>query len=290
MTGDSGNLNDRSDALREARMAERLEKLRTSLDHMRNDPQEEAWIDELIAESEAQPGQDPADRIAELREIVAGVQEQLDDLQVPNAEPVPAARAQAPAHRRIQGLWIPIAVLAMVAAFAGFTIAVSTIFGHSSTGWAASLIAASATVIGGLAGFMSSTIRSTREQRRDERERHAELVRQASLSLIREATELRAQVADTADYSGPGMESRLSAVRRRAGGVQLAAANIAMLGPGALAENADLVATAANNLAASMERNIDVRYGTALAMPDFSEFDAYIASWRAIAVEYSAVR
>jgi hypothetical protein len=62
-------------------------------------------------------------------------------------------------------------------------------------GWAVSLTAASVAVIGCLDGMLPTTKR-TRDQQRNQHERHAELVRQPCLSVLRGATELRAQVAD----------------------------------------------------------------------------------------------
>jgi hypothetical protein len=128
-------------------------------------------------------------------------------------------------------------------------------------------------------------IREGRQVKRDRSERYVEATRQACLSLLQAAGDLRNQVANSTSYRGPDMRARLEEMRTFAEAAQLHAASVALLMPEEVARKADELAGAASTLAewAVKNTNLELR-GMNDERPDFSQLSMCITAFRAEAV------
>jgi hypothetical protein len=148
------------------------------------------------------------------------------------------------------------------------------------------VITAAAGVAGAAVSPVALAFKDGRQAKRDRAERQATAVREACVSLLRAAGELRTQVANARNYNGPEMGARLEDVRRLAADTQLYAASVAMLAD-SLATRAHLLATAAGKLADWTVENTNLTRGSLLLDPDFSELNTCTADFSKDAVAYA---
>jgi hypothetical protein len=142
-------------------------------------------------------------------------------------------------------------------------------------------------IITALAGLAGATIpqftilrRDARNAERERQERKDEARRQACLDLLRVAGELRTQVANNFEYHGTEMAERLGKVRQAASEARLHAVEVSLRAPDRLAEPAEEVAAAAENLAVAAAENTDVNAGVMRNLPGFSALDVSIEDFR----------
>jgi hypothetical protein len=102
--------------------------------------------------------------------------------------------------------------------------------------------------------------------------------------LLRSVGEMRAQVANSYEYRGTGIDARLADTRKYAAAIELRALNVVLLAPGQFAEPAELLAAAVRNLAKATADNTDLTLGTMIRSPDFDELDECVLAFRRIAV------
>jgi hypothetical protein len=145
-------------------------------------------------------------------------------------------------------------------------------------------ITAAAGVLGAAIPQLSILLRDVRQAERDRGERRAAERRQACLDLLRAVGELRTQVANNADYNGTEMGERLAKVRKFAADAQLHAVSVALLAPVTFAEPAERLAVAANRLAEAAASDTDLKFGSTVRRPNFSELDKCVVAFRRIAV------
>jgi hypothetical protein len=138
------------------------------------------------------------------------------------------------------------------------------------------LITAGAGAIGAAIPQVATVVRDVRQAERDRHERRADTRRQACLDLLHAASDLRAQVANAAQYHGGEMGARLAEIRNCAGAVQVHAVSVGLLAPEAPAGPAERVAVAANGLAANAADNTDMNLNQMVTSPDFTEFDGSV--------------
>jgi ParB-like chromosome segregation protein Spo0J len=146
-------------------------------------------------------------------------------------------------------------------------------------------ITAAAGIGGAALPSLVTIIRDVKQAGRDRRDRQAETKRQACLDLLRAASELRARVANTADYHGDEIGARLAQIRESEAAIHLSAAGVALLTPEELADPAARVARAASRLVMSAEEMVDVAAKQMVARPDFEEFDKSVTAFRDKAVD-----
>jgi ParB-like chromosome segregation protein Spo0J len=146
------------------------------------------------------------------------------------------------------------------------------------------VITAAAGVGGAALPSVATIIRDVKQAGRDRHDRQAETKRQACLDLLGAASELRARVANTADYHGDEIGDRLAQIRESEAAIHLHAAAVALLAPENLAEPADLVARAATRLVMAAEEKVDPNAKQMVTKPDFKEFDKSVEAFRDKAV------
>lgn len=117
-------------------------------------------------------------------------------------------------------------------------------------------------------------------------ERRAAEYRQASLALLRAASELRLRVADTPHYSPEYLCVHLAQIRSEAVNTQLQAVNVALLAPDAPAGSAERLGEAASRLADATERAISDA-GLMTSIPEFTELDQNMKAFKQDAVAVS---
>ncbi len=152
-----------------------------------------------------------------------------------------------------------------------------------------SLYVAAITAAAGIGGAaipaIAVLIRDVKQADRDRRDRQAETKRQACLDLLRAASELRARVANTADYHGDEIGARLAQIRESEAAIHLSAAGVALLTPKNLAEPAARVASAASRLVMSAEEKVDKDAKQLVTRPKFEEFDKSVTAFQDTAVD-----
>jgi hypothetical protein len=119
------------------------------------------------------------------------------------------------------------------------------------------VITAAAGVVGAAIPQVTIVLRDVRQAERDRRDRSADALRQACLSLLGSAGSLRTQVMDAVEYRGARMGDLLTEIRRCAAEVQLHAASVELLAPKTLAEPADQLAKAAERFAVAAVTGTD---------------------------------
>lgn len=157
-----------------------------------------------------------------------------------------------------------------------------------------SIYVAVITAIAGVGGAsvpsIATLVRDARQAKRDRREHRAEAKRLACLDLLSAAGEWRALLANTADYHGEEIGSRVAGIRESEAAVQLHAVSVALLAPGKLGEPAGLLAAVANDLTttAVAPENIAAKSGQMINRPNFAEFDESVAAFRRIVIADAA--
>jgi hypothetical protein len=141
-------------------------------------------------------------------------------------------------------------------------------------------ITAGAALLGGGISLVPVYLRDIRQAGRDRLDRHADTRRQACIDLLGAAEDLRTGVANSADYRGPEMPSRLAQTRAFAAAVQIHAANIELLAPKTLAGTADALAKAAGKFAAEAAENTDLKLNQMVTAPDATELSEAIEAFR----------
>jgi hypothetical protein len=146
------------------------------------------------------------------------------------------------------------------------------------------VITAAAGVAGAAVSPVALAFKDGRQAKRDRTERQATAVREACVSLLRAAGELRTQVANNHSYHGTDMGVRVEAVRQLGASTQLLAAAVEMLVPTVTAELATQLATAAGNLTGWTEQHTNLQLGVMAEDPPFGELDTCLAAFRKQAV------
>jgi hypothetical protein len=113
--------------------------------------------------------------------------------------------------------------------------------------------------------------RDIRQAGRDLRDRRAEALRQACLSLLGAAGSLLIQVQDAVEHRGGGLGDRLAEIRRCNADVQLHATNVQLLAPGTLAGPAGRLAVAAGRYAVAAITGTDPAHSEIVRSLDAEE-------------------
>jgi hypothetical protein len=151
-------------------------------------------------------------------------------------------------------------------------------------------VTAAAGVGGAAIPSIATIIRDVRQAGRDRRDRQAELKRQACLDLLRSASELRARVANTADYHGAEIGARMAQIRESEAAIHLYAAGVALLAPSTLAEPAAHVAGAASRLVESAEAQVNTTAMQMVSRPDSADLDSSVTAFQHSAINDARAR
>jgi hypothetical protein len=151
-------------------------------------------------------------------------------------------------------------------------------------------ITAAAAVGGAAVPAIVTITRDVRQAGLERRDRQDELKRQACLDLLRSASELRARVANTADYHGDEIGARMAQIRESEAVIHLNAAGVALLTPGNLAEPAARVARAASRLVESAAAAVDMTLMQMVSRPDFADLDSSVTAFQRSAINDARAR
>jgi hypothetical protein len=151
------------------------------------------------------------------------------------------------------------------------------------------VVSAGAAIIGAAIPMAAVVIRDSRQAERDRRERSDFATRNACISLLRVAGELRILIDDVHSYRGDAdrMRARVAEIRDRAQATQVRAANVSMLVSDGLAKQADQVASAASDLENDVMRNTDIDQGVLIGYTDVTRLAKSISDFQHAAVTYS---
>ncbi len=133
-------------------------------------------------------------------------------------------------------------------------------------------------VLGATIPQAAAVIQSGRQARRLEREQFESGKRDACVSLLRSAGQLRTQIANNHAYQGNQLAPRLELVRQHAAATEICAVSVALLVPQPLGGLAMQLAKAASRLAVKAEENPK-------HPPDFSELDNCVSEFTSEAVK-----
>lgn len=146
------------------------------------------------------------------------------------------------------------------------------------------VITAAAAIVGAAITQIPGFVRDIRQAERDRRERQADTKRQACIDLLGAAGDLLTDVANAADYHGAEMAARLAEIRKLAAAVQIHAARIELLAPGALGGPAVQLAKMAEKFAAAAAENTNLELNQMVTAPSPTELGAAIEFFRKQAV------
>jgi hypothetical protein len=107
--------------------------------------------------------------------------------------------------------------------------------------------------------------------------------RQACLGLLSAAGELRARVANNAQYTGDQLTAWLAGLREGEAAVHLSAADVALLASQTLADPAGHLARAASCLTATAAKDPDSR-PEVIRQPDFTGLDESVTAFQRTAL------
>lgn len=142
------------------------------------------------------------------------------------------------------------------------------------------LISAGSAIIGTAIPQVIGAIKEFGQAKRQRREQSAQIRREACMELLRAIGEFRAKVADLYDHRGDDIDVFLTGVRQSAANTGLCAANVALLPPGSLTDDANQVAAAANAAVIAAEQNPGLSLGAMDGKPDFTTLDAAVSAFR----------
>lgn len=146
------------------------------------------------------------------------------------------------------------------------------------------VITAAAGVLGAAVPQIATLARDVRQAERDRRERSADAKRQASIELLRAASNFRTQMVNTVQSHGEQIEAQLARVREYAEAVGLHAVGVGLLSAEPLSGPAQELAAAADRLAATALENLDMRVMAIVPKPEYTEFDESVAAFRQVAI------
>jgi hypothetical protein len=155
-------------------------------------------------------------------------------------------------------------------------------------------ISTAGTLIGALGGvaltYGAGARREERRSSRERKDRRAQERREAYLDLLGAAAQLRVQIEIASQRFWNDMDARLVAIQGQATSAGLHASRAALFRPGAVADAAEALASAAGRLVAAMVKNAEMRYqderflgGEVGAAPDFRLLDECVQRFYAAA-------
>jgi Caspase domain len=130
------------------------------------------------------------------------------------------------------------------------------------------------------AALLVQALRPGFSARRAQQERLVAARRGACIDLFRAAIDLRALVANTFDYYGSEMESRLQEIRASGRAIQVYGLALTLLATENLIDPANRLAAAATLLAEGTLKMSDISRGLMISAPDFSELDSCSEDFR----------
>jgi hypothetical protein len=116
------------------------------------------------------------------------------------------------------------------------------------------------------------------------RESRPEATREACISLLGAAGDLRTHIINLRHYRGPDIAARLAEIRIAAASAEVHAAGVELLSSETLAEAAELLAAEVNRTARATEEDVDLWAGVVIDSPDLNELDRSIAEFREAAL------